>query len=169
MKLQQAQQIADRIVGALGPYCSRIKIAGSIRRQKPEVGDIEIVCIPLTVDQQTLFAGPVPVRHPEFVRLVNSWPKVKGNGYSKYTQRLLPEGIKLDLFTATPVNWGHILAIRTGSANFSHKILGARWVSQGFKSENGYLTRHGQVVPAPTEREYFHLLGLAWVEPGNRN
>ena len=46
MNLQQAQQIAERIKSELAPHCDRIEIAGSIRRKKPEVKDIEIVCIP---------------------------------------------------------------------------------------------------------------------------
>jgi DNA polymerase/3'-5' exonuclease PolX len=49
--------IAGRIVEALRPYCERIEIAGSLRREKPMVGDIEIVAIPRRpVD---LFGEPV--------------------------------------------------------------------------------------------------------------
>ena len=45
MELVTAKQIADSIVDAIGPACSRAHVAGSIRRQKPEVKDIEIVAI----------------------------------------------------------------------------------------------------------------------------
>ena len=40
MKLQQAEQIAKWIKAALEPHCERIEIAGSIRRKKPDVGDM---------------------------------------------------------------------------------------------------------------------------------
>ncbi|NJD23354.1 MAG: hypothetical protein FIA82_11915 [Melioribacter sp.] len=96
-------------------------IAGSIRREKKESGDIEIVCMPKNIlidDPERMFTQTL-VRHPEFVKIINSLEKVKGDAEGKYTQRILPEGIKLDLFTATPDNWGYILAIRTGPEGFS--------------------------------------------------
>ena len=41
MKLAKAKAIADKYVALLAPFCDRIEIAGSIRREKEEVGDIE--------------------------------------------------------------------------------------------------------------------------------
>ena len=46
MELTKAREIADRIVVLLKPYCARVEIAGSIRRRKADVHDIEIVCLP---------------------------------------------------------------------------------------------------------------------------
>lgn len=82
------------------------------------------------------------------------WPKVRGNiAIGKYTQRILPEGIKLDLFMVNPDNWGLILAIRTGSANYSHHILACGWVRNGYKSAEGMLSRNGVAVPVREEIE----------------
>lgn len=111
MILTDALEIANRVKNELAPHCYRIEIAGSIRREKPEVKDIEVVCIPHIYDTGLFESGIATV--------VNQWEKVKGElewGKCKYTQRILPEGIKLDLFFATPNNWGLIFAIRTGSA-----------------------------------------------------
>lgn len=47
--LLEAGDAACQIVNALRPQCERIEIAGSIRRQKQWVGDIEIVYIPSIV------------------------------------------------------------------------------------------------------------------------
>lgn len=44
--LPVAQSWAEALVAHLRPHCTRIHIAGSIRRQKEWVKDIEIVCIP---------------------------------------------------------------------------------------------------------------------------
>lgn len=44
--LSEAKTIALEIYELLKPHCERIKIAGSIRREKAFVNDIEIVCIP---------------------------------------------------------------------------------------------------------------------------
>ena len=45
-KLAIAEHAACRVLKLLRPRCSRIVVAGSIRRRVTEVGDIEFVCIP---------------------------------------------------------------------------------------------------------------------------
>ncbi len=152
MILEEAQKIAEKYLNLLKPFCSRIEIAGSIRRGKPEVKDIEIVCIPSDLNK--------------FSEIVNKWEKVKGEPTGKYTQRILPEGIKLDLFMANEKNWGLIFAIRTGSADFSHKTLALGWVKQGFKSVNGMLIdKNGNEVILKEEKDLFNLIGIYFVEP----
>ena len=44
--LGRAEEVANEVVKLLEPGCERIAIAGSIRRRKSEVGDIEILVIP---------------------------------------------------------------------------------------------------------------------------
>ena len=157
MILQRAKEIALKTVILLKPHCTRIEIAGSIRREKPEPNDIEIVAIPKPYEVGLFESGIASV--------VNQWEKVKGELPCKYTQRILPEGIKLDLFFATPENWGLIYAIRTGSAEFSHKVLAASWVRCGYKSKNGMLTRDGEIYPVREERHLFKMIGVEWVDP----
>lgn len=157
MKLEQAQAIAQSYVDMLKPYCQRIEIAGSIRRQKPEVKDIEIVCIIKDLEG--------------FTQAVNSTTeKVKGEPTGRYTQRMLPEGIKLDLFIAQEGNWGNIFAMRTGSADFSHKTLAWGWNRAGYTSENGYLKNKttGEIMQLKEEQDLFDLIGLKWVDPKDR-
>jgi DNA polymerase/3'-5' exonuclease PolX len=150
MELEEAKKIADKYVKILKPYCLRIEIAGSIRREKSEVKDIEIVAIPIAL------IG--------FSDEVNKLQKVKGEPTGKYTQRILPEGIKLDLFMANVKNWGLILAIRTGSAEFSHKVLACGWVRAGYKSIDGMLTRR-QEIDIREEKDLFDLIGVPYIEP----
>lgn len=164
MKREQAEEIAERIKMEMKPFCSRIEIAGSIRRKKPEVKDIEIVAIPLPY-QTGLFEDGLAA-------IVNKWQKVKGEmeyGICKYTQRILPDGIKLDLFFADEVNWGFIYAIRTGSADYSAKILGAGWVANGYKGIDGQLTYQGKVIEVREEADLFRRAGIKYIEPEYRN
>src|SRR5436190_14063617 len=44
--LPDAERIAAAIVADLAPSCACIQVAGSVRRRKEVVGDIEIVAIP---------------------------------------------------------------------------------------------------------------------------
>jgi len=161
MKLDEAKQIAEKLVSQLEPYCDRIQIAGSIRRGKTEPNDIEIVCIPSVVEGE---------RHPEFVNIVEQLEKVKGcakNG--KYTQRMTPEGIKLDLFTARHENWGFILAQRTGSADFSHHVLAKGWVKKGYRSVDTILVKDDVKYPMYEEEDVFKLIGIDYIEPADRS
>jgi len=155
VRLSEVKAIAEKYQNFLKPYCSRIEIAGSIRREKPEVKDIEIVVIPKDLTG--------------FSNEVNKLEKVKGEPTGKYTQRILPEGIKLDLFIANEKNWGLIFAIRTGSANFSHKILACGWVKKGYHSVNGILIKDGKEIEVREERDLFNLIGISYVGPGLRN
>ncbi|RYD50171.1 MAG: hypothetical protein EOP83_24365, partial [Verrucomicrobiaceae bacterium] len=43
---EAALVVAGELVHLLGPVCERIAIAGSLRRDKPEVGDVEILFVP---------------------------------------------------------------------------------------------------------------------------
>ena len=160
MKLDQALEIALRRKAELAPYCERIEIAGSIRRLRPEPHDIEMVAIPKPYEVGLFASGIAPI--------VNRWEKVKGELPCKYTQRMLPEGIVLDLFFARPENWGLIYAIRTGSADYSHWVLAAGWVRMGYHSVDGMLTWNGEPVPVREEQDLFAMAGVAWCRPEER-
>jgi len=154
MKLKKARGIAGKYRNLLKPYCSRIEIAGSIRREKPEPNDIEIVAIP-----KDIFA---------FTMEVNKLEKVKGEPTGKYTQRILPEGIKLDLFMATEKNWGNIFLIRTGNAQFSRQIM-IRALRLGLKQRYGYLWRDQEMLECKEEEDMFKILKLDFIPPQERD
>jgi DNA polymerase/3'-5' exonuclease PolX len=162
--LAKALDIGANVVAILVPHCHKIDIAGSVRRQSPTIGDLEIVCLPdrSPFESTPLFAGG-------FAAAVEQWPGLKGSPGGRYTQRLLPCGLKLDLFMPRPDGYGLIMAIRTGSADWAHKVLATGWTRAGFHSEGGLLRREdGSVVPCRTERELFDVIGLRWVEPVDR-
>ena len=161
MQLDKALEIAIKTKELLAPYCERIEIAGSIRRKKAEVKDIELVAIPKPYDVGLFENGIATV--------VNQWKKIKGELPCKYTQRLLPDGITLDLFFADKENWGLIYALRTGSAEFSHKVLATGWVKLGYKSEEGHLCIDGVQIDTREEKDVFELIGLPYLEPELRN
>lgn len=167
MKLGEATVIAERMKAELAPHCERIEIAGSIRRRKTEVGDIEIVAIPKPYDVG-LFASGVAL-------VLDRLPIVRGHLPCKATQRMLPEGIALDVFFATRENWGLIFAIRTGSADYSHHVLAHGWARRGYVSKWGMLRyldgrdSDGRAIATPEEEDVFRIAGVSWVPPEARN
>ena len=162
MKLEIAKEIALKYKNTLLPFCERIEIGGSIRREKPEVGDIEIICIPKKEinDGINISRG--------FVDCVEKLTKVKGEPTGKYTQRMLPEGIALDLFIANKDNWGFIYAMRTGSADYFHYKVACRWVSMGYRSSGGVLYKDNIPHYFREEEDLFKFLNLPFIGPEKR-
>jgi DNA polymerase/3'-5' exonuclease PolX len=167
LPLAQARQIAERLVIQLAPFCKRIEIAGSIRRCKAEIGDIELVAIPLpTAD---MFG--VETMEPHQLDTVD-WTQygrmVKGG--HKYKQIELSDGINLDLFIVTPpAQFGIQFLIRTGSAEFSHKFVTARQYG-GFmpgylKVKDGAIWSNNHVIETPEELDVFNLAGMPYISP----
>jgi DNA polymerase/3'-5' exonuclease PolX len=166
MKHAQALILAEDARNALTPYCGRICIAGSIRRQRPEVKDIEIVVVPKHVPAG-LFSDELEV-DPGFCAVANRWPKVKGEPTGRYTQRVLPGSMKLDVFIVEADSWGWQLCLRTGSAGFNQDVLITAMHQQGYESDGGCLQRGGQPIATPEEVDVFRILKLPWVEPWAR-
>lgn len=138
MNYFKAKSIADRIFELLSPHCEVIHIAGSIRREKSDVKDIEICCIPkekfVTTD---LFGGGNNIRIPEFKETIDSITAetIKGNvNLGRYVQLILKGGdeLALDLFMPEKNDYYRQFAIRTGSAEYSHKIIAGGWMKQGW-------------------------------------
>jgi len=168
MKLIDAKQIADQVKSELEPLCDRIEIAGSIRRQKPQVKDIELVAIPRRIIVPDLFGDSLQI-HPQFIATVNQYQAIKGTPSGRYTQRRLPGNITLDLFMAHADNWGLILAIRTGSAAYSHHVLATGWVKKGYNSINGMLVKSGIPTPVREEKDLFDIIGIPFADPKTRS
>ena len=168
--LETAKEIAERVIEKLAPLCERIEIAGSIRRQKEEVGDIEIVAIPRPVSD--LFGNPT-TDHMLDLFDYSTIGRLEMGGH-KYKKIVLTEGPQLDLFIVTPpAQWGVLFLIRTGPAEYSHTIVTT-------KMHGGLLPSHMHVkdgaiwindlipLETPEEADVYNLLGIPYVEPEAR-
>ncbi len=160
MSYIEAKSIADGIITILKEHCIRIDIAGSVRRQKAIIGDIEIVCIPKPF-QTGLFEDGI-------ASVVNGWEKIKGDLPCKYTQRKLHNGVTLDLFFAEPENYGNILLIRTGDWQFSKYFMGTLLPKNGYKQEDGFLKYNGKIIPCYDEQDLFTRAGMRYIQPEDR-
>ena len=163
MKLSDADAIVLELWNKLLPHCCNLSVAGSVRRRKSEVKDIELVVIAKPYESGLFEDG--------LAEVVNQWKKVKGEmeyGKVKYTQRILPQGIKLDLFFATPENFGYILMLRTGSSDWNQRVMLTRLKGNGYRTHEGSIWHKGLVWKVPDEETMFRCLGLEFVEPQNR-
>jgi DNA polymerase/3'-5' exonuclease PolX len=169
MELGKAREIAEYYVHELKPFCEKVEIAGSIRREKPEVKDIEICCVPKTYTEQIGMFDSDPVRIHQFVDYVNDFTRIRGNGKGKYVRAILREQIDLDLFITTPEQWGVIFLIRTGSAEYSKNVV-TKIKDNGFWVEDGWLNKKSDKtqetkIPVYEEKDFYEITGLQYIEP----
>lgn len=159
MDYHKALPIAMAIKSQLEPHCERIMLVGSLRRRRPTVKDIEFVLIPKPYQTGLFASGIAPV--------INQWPKIKGELPCKYTQRQLPEGIKLDLFMADPLNFGYIVALRTGPVEYNKCKLLPRIKQRRLLALDGYIQNEssGKTIALPQERDFFNALGIRYCPP----
>jgi len=176
MDINLAKPFADQVLTDLRPHCHRAEIAGSVRRMKANVKDIELV-------------AQVRDWEPAF-RALEKWgyfikpgcPEItpwapKAN--ARYLRMMLNNGLKLDLFITSPENWGALFMMRTGSGvgpdgnPFEGFVPGmfSRWkkVSGGGRMIGGHPTLpDGRKVIVREESDYFRICGVQWVEPEER-
>lgn len=135
MILKQAKDIALAIYKQLEPHCLKIDIAGSVRREKPEVKDIEIVCQPRLIEIKDLFDNTSETKRSGtfILNVANLGQVLKGDiRTGRYVQILLPEQINLDLFIPMPAAYYLQFVVRTGSADYSHKVIANAWRKLGW-------------------------------------
>lgn len=196
MNLKSASDIAIRICERLQPFCSRINIAGSIRRQKPDPKDIEIVALPrmITVEQGGLFDEVLVEKKvsDNFVRVVKELGKfIKGKPSGRMMQIQLPLRISLDLFMPDEPDYFRQLVIRTGSREYVQRTIAAGWKRIGWcgsdkglrkisdciehkqadgKSKWECINPMAELPPVwLSEKEFFEWIKIPYIHPKMRN
>lgn len=159
---------------------ARWVIAGSIRRNKPHVGDVEHVVMPRMGDVagDGLFGEPLAVN-----LLLHRLDELLAAG--TITKHIYPDdkprwgpvyrgcefrGFTHEVFCAFPDNWGAILMIRTGPADFSQRMVDRLLRGGLYRQRDGYLVhvQSNQVAPVPDEETYFRMAGMDYMEPDRR-
>jgi len=164
MKLLEATQIAVELVAKLIPYCDKVEVAGSIRRGKGEVRDIDIVAIP---NEVKLLAGGYFGRQHLVAAIAESVaPQANGQKIASFSFKQ----ISVDIYWATPETWGTLLLIRTGSKEHNIKLCTlAR--DKGWHlhaSGEGLFDAYDRRIAGDTEAGIFAALGLPFIPPGRR-
>lgn len=196
MKRVAALSIAQNLVEEISPACDRIQIAGSLRREKSEVKDIEIVAIPAmgethVIDMfgNTLESKPCSTLDTLFDfylgQDVFAWekdPELKRWGPRYRRLSHIETGICCDLFLTDELRWAYQLTIRTGPARFSKAIVTLA-LRRGWHFSDSQLHLHPKVKgkpcargkvcsfirPLSAEEELFNELKLPWCEPAERS
>jgi DNA polymerase (family X) len=159
--LNVAAEIADRIVALIKAVsgCERCEHAGSLRRFRETVGDIDILAA--ATDSGPLMQALVDM--PEVTSVI-------ARGETKTSVRVSTDhaghsgGIQVDLRVIPAESWGAALQYFTGSQ--AHNVA-TREIAVRKKlklSEYGlFEVETGNLIASATEEEVYHRLGLDWV------
>lgn len=162
LKLETARVIAEQVCQVLRPVCERVEVAGSIRRRRPLVHDIDLVAI--------------PNNQGAFLYALQSLGQVTG-GRDIIKVALIVgvidadavNPVTLDVYIAKPLTWAGLMLIRTGSTRHNIMLcqrareLGYRLHADGSGIDNG-----DEIYTPETEQSFFNLLRLPYKPPSER-
>ncbi|WP_337863498.1 DNA polymerase/3'-5' exonuclease PolX [Nitrososphaera sp.] len=148
-----AKQIEARLKGL--PGVSAASIAGSARRMKETVGDI---------DYLVAAADPEPVM--DFFVGMPEVEEVNGKGQAKAFVRL-QGGIDSDLLVVPADSWGSALQYFTGSKEHSVELRKIA-IARGLRLNEWGVFEGERRVAGRTEQDVYQALGLQWMPPEMR-
>lgn len=172
--------IAGQLVRELSPACRRILVAGSLRRGRPQIGDIEIVAI--SDGDALLDATDAWLASREVSKRLKS--NNTAIAWGARFRAMVWCGVPVDLFVTTPEQWGLISVIRTGPGTpdlgFERWPGGANQMlvtprSKGgllpdeLRVANGWLWRGDRRLRTPEESDVFRLLEMPLIAPYQRD
>lgn len=182
--LSDALVAAQAVVDLLAPGCERIEVAGSIRRRAAEVKDIEIVAVP------RYYGGMFGALHDDLLndtigsalrslrlacRNTVTGEKLSA-AYKMSDRRFYPLFFypaigrwPVDLFVVRgDAQWGALMAIRTGPADYSKKLV-TTCRKRGLHCTEGRLVdSEGRTVDTPEEEDFIRECGLPFLPPEQR-
>jgi DNA polymerase (family 10) len=158
-------ETAEDIVAALRavPGCVRCTYAGSLRRMRETVGDIDILAAVAAGPEGGAAGSSAPLMAA--LRALPGVAEVIASGDTKTSVRT-QHGLQVDLRVVPDDSWGAALQYFTGSQAHNVRIREIA-VRLGLRlSEYGLLrVENGERIASRTEEEIYHALGMSWVPP----
>jgi DNA polymerase (family 10) len=153
--LHHATQVGENIVSFLkkSDHVNRIDVAGSLRRKKETIGDIDILVASDNADEVMDWA----VKYPDVNRVL-----MKG---TKKTSILISNNVQVDIRVVEKKNYGAALQYFTGSKEHNVAIR-ALALKQGYKlNEYGLFSKNGSYITGKEEKTLYETLHLSYIPP----
>jgi len=154
--LSVAMDLAEEILHELrdAPAVRRSAYAGSLRRMRESVGDIDL-----------LVASEEPEPVMDRFTSLRYVDRVIARGDTK-SSIMTTKGLQVDVRVVEPAVWGAALQYFTGSKAHNIRVREMA-VRTGLKlSEYGlFRAKSGKLIVAETEEEVYERLGLPWIPP----
>ena len=152
--IAEVKPIADRLVADLStcPGVTQVTAAGSLRRRKETIGDLDLLCT--ASDSSTVM--DFLATHP----LVET---VLSRGDTKQRVRLFT-GLEMDLRVVPTESYGAALQYFSGSKEHNI-VIRRRAQERGLKLNEYGLFREADLVASQTEEEVYRAVDLPWIPP----
>ena len=154
--LHDADELVAGLIARLAetPGVVRIEAAGSLRRRRPTIGDLDLLAA--VTDAAPLIAA---------LDALSEVDHIVSAGTDK-SSIVLRDGPQVDLMVCTPAAWGTHLVHFTGSKDHNVALRG-RALARGWSlSEKGFkVVDTGELLLAADEEEVYARLDLGWVPP----
>lgn len=172
--------IAKELCDALKPVCERLIVAGSFRRKRPLMKDLEILFVPKLAEERD---GLFETKKVSLVdKLLEEWLRsgvlrkrenVNGGvawGDKNKLAVHAASGLPVDFFATKESCFWNYLACRTGPKESNIRVATAArrkgWIWHPY--ERGFTTSSGRWIDAYSEKAVFALVGLPYLEPWQR-
>ena len=152
MLLGEALEVAEYVISQLEKLCSRIAYAGSLRRMKETIGDIDVLAVGNPGEIMDAFTG------------MDRVTEIIAKGDTKSS--VLIGTTQVDLRVVEEHQWGAALQYFTGSKEHNIKL-------REIAKENGlkineygvFEVATGRRIAGETEEEVYQTLGLCFIPP----
>ncbi|GAA0913827.1 DNA polymerase/3'-5' exonuclease PolX [Nonomuraea longicatena] len=145
-----AMSLAEQVIASLAGQAERIAYAGSLRRMKDTIGDIDVLAVAPVEIMETFKAQP-------YVE------EIVAAGDKKTSVRT-KTGVQVDLRVVPAESWGAAMQYFTGSKEHNVAIREIA-VKKGWKLSEYGLFEGERVIAAASEEEIYAALGMQYVPP----
>lgn len=162
LSLEDGMRIAHRFLDTIRDpsFCDPV-IAGSIRRLRPVVHDIDLVFKRGECQSPLFLRRRLEHKTGISLQLLRWGEKLAAIIYC---------GVPIDLYFSTPETFNTLLLIRTGSKENNIRLCSIA-KARGWKlhaSGDGLFNERGERIAGDSERSIYDALGVPWQEPWER-
>ena len=156
--IHHARDAANEMIATLRARgVERISIAGSVRRYRETIGDIDLL---VPADE----AAPIM----EAFTTAPSVERVLAHGETK-SSVIVGRGLQIDLRVVPPRSWGAAMLYFTGSKEHNVRLRGHALKQKLLLNEYGLYRvgaeERGQEIASRSEEEVYRALGMDWIPP----
>jgi hypothetical protein len=151
--IEKAVGIAEAAQRRLMADSEAVLIVGSVRRQEPLAGDVDLLVLP-----------------KDLHRMLRALEKEGFKGTDRM-QRKMVNGVLLELYLAHSANeMGALELFTTGDRSFMDHMRSVAREQHWTLDRYALLDDQGKtILQSPDERDYFDALGVAWLAPEERS
>jgi DNA polymerase (family 10) len=163
----EVEPLAFKILQAVEPFGEKVQIAGSIRRRKGRINDVDLVIQPKP--ECAAWLNIIKQIRSEFDAVTEKQGEKLAVMYIPFSSKQGQGYVQVDLYRATRATFGILLLVRTGSKEHNVHLCNVA-LAKGMRLlySLGLVDKDCKVIAGKTEEEVFEALGLPFVVPQDR-